>query len=221
MTSTAVLEIIDLTESPPPDNETQKVPPKVTDHSTVQDPEKNVARRRKRKNGEARSYPAKSPDGSLEHGHAQSGVNTEPKPVVDAQECNEEPRGKKRRSKKDKGKDKDSVPSPREDTQHDALPPLDNEQLFFVDTAPAAVHEDLAFNSARDVETAPSSSQTSGPPDKVSLLLPTHVSVLDPGENLLVQTIQPPESDSDSDSYIEYLDYDDRLVRSQHPLLLT
>jgi protein AIR1/2 len=220
MTPTAVLEIIDLTESPPPDNETQKGP-KVTDHSTVQDPEKNAARRRKRKNGEARSYPAKSPAGSLEHGHAQSVENTEPQLVVDAQEGNEEPRGKRRRSKKDKGKDKDSVPSSREDTQHDALPPLDNEQLFFVDTAPAVVHEDLAFNSVHDVETAPSSYQTSGPPDKVPLFLPAHVSVLDPGENLLVKTIQPPESDSDSDSYIEYLDYDDRLVRSQHPLLLT
>jgi protein AIR1/2 len=224
MTSTAVLEIIDLTDSPPTYNGTQKAP----DYSTYQDPEKNTTRAaRKRKNGEARSYPGKSPDGSLEHGHAQSGECTEKQPAVDAQESTGEPKGKKkRRSKKNKdkeNKDSDSVPPSREDTQPDALPTLDNEQLFFVDTAPAAVPEDFAFDSARDAKVAPSSSQTSGtpPPDKIPLLLPAHVSVLDPGEDLLVQTIQPAESDSESDSYIEYLDYDDRLVRSQHFLLLT
>jgi protein AIR1/2 len=220
MTSTAVLEIIDLTHSPPPDNETQKVP-KPADRRT----EKNTTRAaRKRKNGEARSYPAKSPpDGSLEHGHAQSCESTETHPAVDAQESNGEPKGKKkRRSKKNKDKENmDSVPPSREDTQHDALPTSDNEQLFFVDTAPAAVPEDLTFDSARDAKVAPSSSQTSGSPDKIPLLLPAHVSVLDPGEDLPVRIVQPTESDSDSDSYIEYLDYDDRLVCSQHFLLLT
>jgi protein AIR1/2 len=223
MTSTAVLEIIDLTHTPPPDSETQKVP-KTADYSTNQDPEKNTTRAtRKRKNGEARGYPAKSPNGSLEHSHAQSGESTETQPAVDAQESTGEPKGKKkRRSKKNKDKENTgSMPHSREDTQHDALRTLDNEQLFFVDTAPAAVSEDLAFDLARDAEVAPSSSQTSGPPNKIPLLLPAHVSVLDPGENLLVQIIQPAESGSESDSYIEYLDYDDRLVCSQHFLLLT
>jgi len=223
MTSTAVLEIIDLTHTPPPDNETQKVP-KTADYSTNQDPEKETPRAaRKRKNGEARSYPAKSPGGSLEHVHPQSRENTETQPAVDAQESNGEPKGKKkRRSKKNKDKENmDSVHPSREDTQHDALPTLDNEPLFFVDTAPATVPEALAFDSARDAKVAPSSSQTPGPPDEIPLLLPAHVSVLDPGEDLLVQTIQPAESDSESDSYIEYLDYDDRLVCSQHFLLLT
>jgi protein AIR1/2 len=224
MTSTAVLEIIDLTHTPPPDNETQKVH-KPADYSTNQDPEKNTTRAaRKRKNGEARSYPANLPDGSLEHGHPQSCVSTEAQPAVDAQESNGEPKGKKkRRSKKNKDKENmDSVPPSREDTQHDALPTSDNEHLFFVDTAPAAVPEDLAFDSARDAKLAPSSSsQTSGPPDKIPLLLPAHVSVLDTGEDLPVRIIQPEESDSESDSYIEYLDYDDRLVCSQHFLLPT
>ena len=226
MTSTAVLEIIDLTHSPPPDNGTQKVS-KTADYSTNQDSEKKTTRSaRKRKNGEARSDPANSPDCSLEHGHAQSGKNTETQPAVDAQESNGEPKGKKnRRSKKNKDKENMdsviSVPPSREDTQHDALPTLDNEHLFFVDTAPTSVPEDLAFDSARDAKVAPSSSQTSGPPDKIPLLLPAHVSVLDPGEDLPVRIIQPAESDSDSDSYIEYLDYDDRLVCSQHFLLLT
>jgi len=226
MTSTAVLEIIDLTDSPPPNNETQKV----RNYSAYQDAEKNTTRAaRKRKNGEALSYPGKTPDGSFEHGHAQSGESTETQPVVDAQERTGEPKGKKkRRSKKNKdkeNKDSDSMPPLREDTQPDALPTLDNEQLFFVDTAPTAVPGDFAFDSARDAKVAPSSSQASGtpPPDKIPipLLLPAHVSVLDPGEDLLVRTIQPAESDSDSDSYIEYLDYDDRLVRSQHFFSLT
>ena len=225
MTSTAVVEIIDLTYSPPPNNGTQKVP-KTADYNTSQDPEKNTTRAaRKRKNGEARSYPAKSPNSSLELGHAQSAESLEIRPAVDTQESTGEPKGKKkRRSKKNKDKENmDSAPPSRENTQHDALPALDNEQLFFVDTAPAAVPEGLAFDSVRGANVAPSSSPTSGtpPPDKIPLVLPAHVSVLDPGEGLLVQTIQPAESDSDSDSYIEYLDYDDRLVRSQHFLLLT
>jgi len=223
MTSTAVVEIIDLTDSPPPENKTPKVP-KTAQYNTNQDPEKDATRAaRKRKNGEARSYPAKSPDGSLKHGHAQPGESVETQPAVGAQGSNGEPNGKrKRRSKKNKDKEnKDSVPPSREDMQHDASPALDNEQLFFVDTAPAAVPEGLAFDSARDAKVAPSSSQASRPEDKIPLLLPAHVSVLNPVEGLHVQTIQLAESDSDSDSYIEYLDVDDHLVRSQYFLLLT
>jgi protein AIR1/2 len=217
MTSTAVLEIIDLTGTlPSSDNETQKIPI-AKDCSTDPDPEKRkIATRaaRKRKNGETRRAPVKSRDGSLERVHAQSGEGTEPHLAEDAQASNGEPKGKKkRRPKKNRDKDnKDSVPPSRDDTQHDALLTFDNGELFLVDTVPAEVPEDMAFDPA------PSSSQISDP-DKVPLLLPAHVSVLDPGDGLLVQTIQPEESDSDSESYIEYLDYDDRLVRSQHPLL--
>ena len=43
MTSTAILDVIDLTDSPPPDNETQGVP-KTADYSPNQDPEKNTTR---------------------------------------------------------------------------------------------------------------------------------------------------------------------------------
>jgi protein AIR1/2 len=224
MTSTVVLEIIDLTDTrTSSDNESQKIP---TAEDCDPDPEKRkraTRAPRKRKNGEARmarSFPVKSRDGSLEHDHAQSGEGTEPQRAEDAQGSNGEPKGKKkRRSKKNKDKDnKDSVPSSRDDTQHDALLTFDNGELFLVDTVPAVVPEGIAFDSARDAKAPPSSSQTSVP-DRVPLLLPAHVSVLDPGDDLPVQTIQPPESDSDSESYIEYLDYDDRLVRSQHPLL--
>lgn len=221
MTSTAALEIIDLTHSPSLSNESQKVS-KSVEHSTNQGPEKDTTRAaRKRKNGEARSHPAKSRDGSLEHSHPQFGESTEAQPAADAQGSTVEPKGKRKRRSKKNNKDKenmDSAPPSREDTRHNALPTLDNEDIFFVDTAPAGVPEDLAFGSAPDAKVEPSSFQTSGtpPPDKIPLLLPAHVSVLDPAEGLLVRIIQPPESDSDSDSYIEYLDYDDRLVRSQY-----
>ena len=220
MTSTAILEVIDLTGTlPSSDNDTQKVPIPA-DYATHPDPEKTATRAaRKRKNGEARSarrYPVKSREGSLERAHAQSGEGTEPQLAEDARGSNGEPTGKKkRRSKKNKDKDRDSVTSPREDTQRDALLTFDNGELFLVDTVPAVVPKNMAFDPARPTNAAPSSSQTSVP-DKVPLLLPAHVSVLDPGDDLPVQTILPSESDSDSDSesYIEYLDYDDRLVRS-------
>jgi hypothetical protein len=52
----------------------------------------------------------------------------------------------------------------------------------------SAVPVDLAFDSTPDAKVEPSTSQTSGtpPPDTVPLLLPAHVSVLDPGEGLLL-----------------------------------
>lgn len=214
MTSTAVLEIIDLTDTPPSlDNETHT--PIATKCSTDPDPEEK-ARRAARKNGEAgtgraRSHPVKSRDGSPEHSHA--GEGTGPQLAEDAQGSNGEPKGKKkRRTKKSKDKGKDPAPPSREDTQHDALLTFDDGELFKVDTAPAAVPEDMAFDLPRSAKPAPSS--TPGP-DKVPLLLPKHVSVLDPGDDLPVQIIQRAESDSDSESYIEYLDYNDRLVRAQ------
>jgi protein AIR1/2 len=222
MTSTAVFEIIDLTDTrTPSEDETQNIS-KTAECSTDPDPEKSATRAaRKRKNGEAgrtRGHPVKSRDGSLERGHAQSGEDTKPQLAEDAQESIREPTGKKkRRSKKNKNKDKDSGPPSREDTQQDALLTFDDGQLFLVDTEPAAVPEGMVFDPARDDNAAApsSSSQTSGQ-DKVPLLLPKHVSVLDPGDDLPVQIIQPAESDSDSESYIEYLDYDDRLVRLPH-----
>ena len=218
MTSTAIFEIIDLTDTrTPSDNETQNIST-TAEYSTDLDPGKSATgSARKRKNGEpgrARGYPVKSRDGSLERGHAQSGEDTKPLLAEDAQERIRETTGKKkRRSKKNKNKDKDSGPPSREETQQEALLTSDDGQLFLVDTEPAAVPEGMAFDSARDEKAAPSSSSQTSGQDKVPLLLPAHVSVLDPGDDLPVQIIQPAESDSDSESYIEYLDYDDRLVR--------
>ena len=223
MTSTAVLEIIDLTDSPPPLNDETQKTPIAAECSTDPDPEKNATRAaRKRKNGEAgngraRSHPpVKSRDDSPEPSRAQQlGEGTAPQ-TAEGNSNNGEPKArKKRRSKKNKDKDKDSAPPSRDDPQRDALLTFDDGELFKVDIVPAAVPEDRAFDPSRNTKAAPpSSSQTPGP-DRVPLLLPAHVSVLDPGDDLPVQTIQPDESDSDSESYIEYLDYDDRLVRSR------
>jgi protein AIR1/2 len=220
MTSVAPVEIIDLTESTPEkEKETVFISP---DDGTDAEAEKGPATpaRRKRKNGEigkARNTPARSRGNSLEPGHASSGEGIDVQPTEDGRGNNgESMRKKKRRSKKGKGKDMDTSPPSREDTQQDALSSLDDGQLFFVDTAPAPVLPGMAFALEKSTHAgAQSSSQVpSSSTDKVSLLLPAHVSVLDPGDDFPVQVVQRADSDSDSESYIEYLDYDDRLVRT-------
>ncbi|KAH9973012.1 hypothetical protein BGW80DRAFT_1311034 [Lactifluus volemus] len=155
------------------------------DDGTHADPEKSVAKppsRRKRKNGEigkAHGTPPRSRDGSLERGHAPSLEEIS----VQLEE----------------GGNGYLAPS-REDTQKDRL---DDEQLFFIDTAPAPVPAGMAFDlkSADDAST-----------HTVPLLLPAHVSVLDPGDGFPVKIIEREDSDSGSESYIEYLDYEDRLA---------
>jgi protein AIR1/2 len=226
MTSTAVVEIIDLTDTDPPiDDDTYKIQ-KSENYKEGADPEKNAVRTaHKRKNGEVgavRSHPVESVgsrDVSVERDHEQSGEGaTELQPVEDSQGRNEEctsTKKRKRRSKKGKDKDKESAPSSREDTQHDALANLDDGQLFFIDTEPASVPTIRAFESNDDgAKGTQSSSQTPKvDKDRVPLLLPAHVSVFAPGDDLPVQIVQSADSDSDAESYIEYLDYDDRLVR--------
>jgi protein AIR1/2 len=209
MTSVTQLEIIDLTESSPPfekGKETFDSP----DDGTHADPEKSVAKppsSRKHKNGEigkAHGTPARSRDGSLERGHAPSLEEIS----VQLEEggrgsIGESARRKKRSPKKSKGKNKETDTSPpsREDTQKDRL---DDEQLFFIDTAPAPVPAGMTF----DLKSADDASAHTVP-----LLLPAHVSVLDPGDGFPVKIIEREDSDSGSESYIEYLDYEDRLVR--------
>jgi len=180
---------------------------------------------RKRKNGEirkARSSQVESRAESPERDHEQSGEGAELQVADDAQASNslkEPTRKKKRRSKKGKDKDQDSALSSRDDTQlqHDAPSALDDEKLFYVDTVPGSVLAGMAFDSAGDAKASQSSTSTqASEPVKtpIPLLLPAHVSVLDRGDDLPVKIVQP--ADSDSESYIEYLDYDDHLVRSHH-----
>jgi protein AIR1/2 len=220
MTSTAVVEIIDLTDAhPPSDDDTHKIP-KLGNYEADADPEKNATRTAyMRKSGEVgavRSHPVESRAVSVEHSHVQSGEGTTESQLADDSQgkIGESTRKRKRRLKKSKDKDKDSAPSSREDTRHDALATLDDGQLFFTDNEPVSVPMGMAFesnDSAKGAQSSPQALEVEN--DKVPLLLPAHVSVLDPGDDLPVQIVQPADSDSDLESYIEYLDYDDRLVR--------
>jgi protein AIR1/2 len=223
MTSTAVLEIIDLTDAQSPINDDTQNMLKPETRETDANPDKSAARAvRKRKNGEAggvrSSHPVESPPRvSIERDRVQSGEGTESRPAEDAQgKDGESARKKKRRSKKTKDKDKDSAPSSREDTRRDALLALDDDKLFFIDSEPTSVRAGMTFVLNDDAKAAQPSAQTSEV-DKVPLLLPAHVSVLDTGKDLPVQIVQPADSDSDAESYIDFLDYDDRLVRLPLP----
>jgi protein AIR1/2 len=216
MTSTAVVEIIDLTDAHPSDDDTHETS-RIENHEADADPEKSATRTAyKRKNGEVgavRSHPAESRAVSVERGHVQSGEGTTESQVAAGSQgrIGESTRKRNRRSRKS---NKDSAPSSREDARHDVLAALDDGQLFFTDNEPSSVPTDMAFESNDGAEGAQSSPKASEVDNaKVPLLLPAHVSVLDPGNDLPVQIVQPADSDSDPESYIEYLDYDDRLVR--------
>jgi protein AIR1/2 len=212
MTSITRVEIIDLTESSPPIEKEDETTFSSPDDGTHVDPEKSVATpsRRKHKNGEigkAHGTPVRSRDSSLERGHAPSLKEISVQLAEGGKgSIGESARKKKHRLKKSKGKKKETDTSPpsREDTQKDTLPMLDDEQLFFIDTAPAPVPAGMAF----DLKSADDAAAHTVP-----LLLPAHVSVLGPGDGFPVKMIEDVDSNSDSESYIEYLDYDDRLVR--------
>jgi protein AIR1/2 len=226
MTSVTQVEIIDLTESTPPliDKEKELVlnsPDDGADAEAEKSGATPARRKRKMARSARRAYtPARSRGSSLEHDHASSGEGIDVQPTEAGKGNNgESTTKKKRRLKKGKGKGKDMDTSPpsREDTQQDALPSLDDDQLFFIDTAPAPVLPGMAFaleKKSAHAGTQSSSQVASSEADKVPLLLPAHVSVLDPGDDFPVQIVERVDSASDSESYIEYLDYDDRLVRT-------
>ena len=218
MASASIVQVIDLTDSPPIGNGTRKNR-KSPDHDI-----KATATRtsRKRKNGETRRTRtlAGSRDCSAEEEDAKSEQVVELQRTEGAKGGNEEStRKRSRRSMKSKDKGKDPVSSSLEDTRQDSPPTLEHGRLFFVDTTPAAIPASMVFDSGA-VDAPQSSSSHAPEADKTSpLLLPAHVSVLDAVDGLQVQIVQPVDSDSDSESYIEYLDYDDRLVRLLRPLL--
>jgi protein AIR1/2 len=216
MASASLVQVIDLTDSPPYDNATKK---------SLKSPDYDIratATRmsRKRKNGETNKTRtlAESQDFSAEEENAKSDEVVEiPRAESSKGGNGESPKKRNRRSMKSKDKGKDLVSSSLEDTQQDSPPTIEHGQLFFVDTTPASIPVGMAFDSgAVDAPQSPSSQAPEA--DKIPpLLLPAHVSVLDAVDGLPVQIVQPVDSDSDTESYIEYLDYDDRLVRSSHP----
>lgn len=125
-----------------------------------------------------------------------------------------------RKSRRRKNKSARSSPAPTS-----AMPNMDD--LFFVDTAPAPIPQDLAFYDSKPA-TAPASSSSNSTEDSASvktpetpaLLLPAHVSVLAENANgKPIEIIRPPSpgsDDTDVESFIQYLDYDDRPVRLNH-----
>ncbi|KAJ6599088.1 hypothetical protein DFH09DRAFT_1021879 [Mycena vulgaris] len=94
-------------------------------------------------------------------------------------------RKRSRRRRKDRDRDRDRQPSP----------PIPDDQLFFIDAAPAPLPSAALYSA-----TAPASEKP------IDLILPAHVSVF--GETPI--DIPATALDSDEDDYIEYLDYDNR-----------
>lgn len=219
MTSTSLVQVIDLTDSPPPIKNGTRKTRKAPDHDVEVTATRKSRRRKNGETGRTRSL-AESRDRSAEVENAKLEEVVESRRAEGAKGGNGESTKKRsRRSMKSKDKGKDPASSSLEDTQQDSPPTLDD--IFFVDTAPAPVPAGMVFDS-RGADATQSSSSRAPEADKTPLLLlPAHVSVLDAVDDseLPIQIVQPADSDSDAESYIEYLDYDDRLVRLSHPLL--
>ncbi|KZV75371.1 hypothetical protein PENSPDRAFT_647167 [Peniophora sp. CONT] len=124
------------------------------------------------------------------------------------------PTARKSRRKKNKSARSSPAPAP---APVSATPNLDD--LFFVDTAPAPIPQDLAFFDAKPASAPSSSSSTEESayvktPETPALLLPAHVSVLAENANgKPIEIIRPPSPLSegeDVEGFIQILDYDDR-----------
>ena len=221
MASASLVQVIDLTGPPSPINNGTRKTRKSPNHDVEATATKTSRKRRNGETSRTRTLAAESRDCSAEVENARSEEVVESLRAEGAKEGNGESSTKKRsrRSMKSKDKSKDQVPSSLEDTQQDPpSPTLEGSQLFFVDTTPAPVPVSMAFES-RAADAPQSSSSRVPEADKTPpLLLPAHVSVLDAVGESPIQIVQPVDSDSDAESYIEYLDYDDRLVRSSAPL---
>lgn len=92
-----------------------------------------------------------------------------------------------------------------------------DDQLFFIDTKPIAVPRvDENQTAGPSTNTLLSGAPSKPDSDASKLLLPAHVTIwdLDFGVDSAapVDIILPTEKDSDTESYIEHLDYDDRPV---------
>jgi protein AIR1/2 len=217
MASASLVQVIDLTDSPPHIDNTRKVR-KSPDYDIKATSTRTSRKRRNGETGRTRTL-AESRDSSAEEDNAKPEEVVEILQAAGSKDGNGESTKKKsRRSKKSKDKGKDPVSSSLEDTQQDLPPTLEHDQLFFVDTTPADIPVGMVFDSrGADAPQSPSSSRAPEADKTPPLLLPAHVSVLGPVDGEPIQIVQPVDSDSDTESYIEYLDYDDRLVRLSHP----
>ena len=215
MASASLVQVIDLTDSPPHIDTTLRKSPDYNTKTTTKQTS------RKRRNGETGRTLAESRDSSAEEEYTKSEEVIEIPQAEGSKGGNGESTKKRsRRSKKSKDKGKDLLSSSLEDVQQDLPPTSKHDQLFFVDTTPAAIPAGMVFDSrGADTPQSPSTSRAPEADKTPALLLPAHVSVLGAVDGEPIQIVQPVDSDSDAESYIEYLDYDDRLVRMSHSLL--
>ncbi|KAI0040647.1 hypothetical protein FA95DRAFT_1549574 [Auriscalpium vulgare] len=211
-------EIIDLTNSPKREIiEIHDTPPP-TPSKAPELPRENRRERRKRMAEELGS-PNGKPTQISTRVSKDSSVKREAKDAARAADAGAEDgertgNGDERKAKKKRrrGNKRDDEASSQDVNKE----PVADDSLFVVDTEPVQVPTNLAFQititavaAASNAAAGPSSSTTADA--SPALLLPSHVSVLEAGDGITpIQIIRPPESDSDSDSYIEYLDYDDR-----------
>ncbi|KAI6003968.1 hypothetical protein EDD15DRAFT_1261280 [Pisolithus albus] len=102
----------------------------------------------------------------------------------------------------------------RENAQSGTPPEVaaDDSQLFYFDAVAVPVPDFINPEYARQPIDAPSEDCSQ---DENKLLLPSHVSLLAPSTNGAdpIEVIPPPIVDSDDD-YIDFLEYEDRRVRS-------
>lgn len=216
-------EVIDLTDSPPPeyiviDVEEAKTTSEKTDtitHSEVgRDGGRKKARRKKRKRsmveGDILSSVAQTRETSLEEGEVEINAQQEGKPLLSTTNRKagvdvdmEQPQKSKSRRGIDSPQTQNSRRSSRSPRRKKTPPrdPNPNDlNLFFIDIKPAA----LPTSSLFVTPTIPGNE--AGP----SLLLPAHVSVFGAAP---VEILPSTNADSDEEDYIDYLDFDDRKVR--------
>ncbi|KAI0320212.1 hypothetical protein OF83DRAFT_628622 [Amylostereum chailletii] len=158
-------------------------------------PSKRRSRRKRKAGGEGEE------DERPEDGRARDRTRTR----SNGREQAESEPAKKRKKKKSRPENASSRSSPAPDTSQPTESGLDGGLLFFIDTAPAAVPDAVTFHPQ-----ASTSATKDAPESTPALLLPAHVSVLENADGAPIEIIRPPDSDSDSESFIEYLDYDDR-----------
>ncbi|TFY50624.1 hypothetical protein EVG20_g11416 [Dentipellis fragilis] len=198
------VEIIDLTRSSPIPGADTKEPGEITSRAASKgaEPERSTRRgKRKRKASGKDALDCETPGGSMTTSRAQSvqreaaGPSTEKSSAPAAPE-GEETKRKKRRSRSEK-KTRSKHVSPLSRDKQEEEPADDPSSLFVIDTAPVQVPVNFTFRDAAAGPSKPASTVTEEKADAAAtsaLFLPAHA----------------PEPDSESESYIEYLDYDDR-----------
>ncbi|KAI0065859.1 hypothetical protein BV25DRAFT_1798113 [Artomyces pyxidatus] len=209
------VEIIDLTSSPGPSDHAEQTPRSVPLDSAPEH-ENRKARRNRQFSGTKDAKGNENLVDRREEKRADEAKTSERDAEAEDQvRDGERTRKRKRRNRREPRGDAPSSQSMANGGKNAESEAEDGDApLFFVDTERAPVPSNLAFKDARDAgpsnKADPHVASSENAASTSTLLLPAHVSVLDVGDGMPVEIIRPPDHDSDSDSYIEYLDYDDR-----------